>query len=222
MKKRSKKGFWIASGLLAVFVTWTVLTRVVDVQEIGPRESAVGFATLNEAVHVGTGVHLSLYILTDWLGLVPIGIALCFAVLGVIQWIHRKSMLRVDRSILILGIFYLVVLSIYVFFECVVVNYRPVLLNGFLEVSYPSSTTMLVMCIMLTALIQCNRRIKNSFVRRGVALAIIAFVVFMVIGRLLSGVHWLSDIIGGVLLSAGLVTLYASLVDYQNENINCL
>lgn len=32
---------------------------------------------------------------------------------------------------------------------------------------------------------------------------------FALLGRLISGVHWLSDIIGSILLSAGLVLLYA-------------
>jgi undecaprenyl-diphosphatase len=30
----------------------------------------------------------------------------------------------------------------------------------------------------------------------------------MVVGRMLSGVHWASDIIGGILLSLGLIMLY--------------
>ncbi|MBQ2911285.1 MAG: phosphatase PAP2 family protein, partial [Clostridia bacterium] len=93
-----------------------------------------------------------------------------------------------------------------------VVNYRPVLINGYLEASYPSSTTMLVMCVMPTAIMQFNARIKNNVLKRFVASAIIAFIVFMVIGRLVSGVHWFTDIIGGVLLSAGLVMMYRAVI----------
>ena len=100
----------------------------------------------------------------------------------------------------------------YVFFEVFVVNYRPVLIGGILEASYPSSTTMLVMCVMPTAIMQFNARIKNNILKRFVASAITAFVVFMVIGRLLSGVHWFTDIIGGALLSAGLVLMYRAII----------
>ena len=131
-----------------------------------------------------------------------------FALLGLIQWIKRKHLFKVDYNILILGGFYIIVMAIYVLFEMLIVNYRPVLIGGILEASYPSSTTMLVMCVMPTAIIQFNARIKNNVLKRFTASVIIAFIVFMVIGRLISGVHWFTDIIGGALLSAGLVLLY--------------
>jgi undecaprenyl-diphosphatase len=93
-------------------------------------------------------------------------------------------------------------------FEFVVVNRRPVLIDGYLEASYPSSTTMLVACVMPTALMQLHARIQNKTLRRVIDVVIILFTAFMVLGRLISGVHWLSDIIGGLLLSAGLVASY--------------
>lgn len=157
------------------------------------------------------GVNLLLYTVTDWLGLVPIAVAFGFAVIGLVQWIKRKSLLKVDGSLLVLGGFYIVVMAAYIFFEAVVINYRPVLIDGYLEASYPSSTTMLVLCVMPTAMLQLRTRIKNRVLRRCVLIAIAAFTAFMVIGRLLSGVHWLTDIIAGALLSTGLVMIYASL-----------
>ena len=208
MEKKNKKMLVWGVSLLWVFVLWTVLVRFVDVRAIGPRESLVGFATLNGYVHSLTGMHMSLYEITDWLGLVPIAVALGFAVLGLVQWIKRKSLLKVDRSILVLGGFYMIVIAVYIVFEMVVINYRPVLINGYLEASYPSSTTMLVLCVMPTAIMQLRTRIKNEIRKRGVISAILVFIAFMVIGRLISGVHWFSDIIGGALLSAGLVMSY--------------
>ncbi len=213
MKKGSKKNVWIGASLLAMFVAWTVLVRFVDVRAIGPRGSSVGFAALNRLVHEATGVHLALYTITDWLGIVPIGVALGFAVLGLIQWIKRKSLVSVDHSILVLGGFYLVVMAAFVFFEIVVVNCRPVLIDGVLEASYPSSTTMLVLCVMPTAVMQLNGRIKRAAWRGCITVIISAFICFMVIGRLLSGVHWVTDIIGGAILSAGLVMLYVGVTD---------
>ena len=208
MEKKNKKMLVWGASLLAMFVLWTVLVRFVDVRAIGPEGSSVGFATLNGFVHELTGVNWLLYTVTDWLGLVPIALAFGFAVLGLVQLIQRKSLWNVDYSILALGVFYAVVMAAYVFFEMAEINYRPTLIDGHLEGSYPSSTTMLVMCVMPTAAMQLDVHIKNTVLRRCAIIAIIAFTAFMVIGRLISGVHWITDIIGGALLSSGLVTVY--------------
>ena len=208
-----KQKFYIALGLLAAFALWTTAISLIDVQPIGPQGSTVGFATLNVFVHNLTGVHMTLYSITDWLGLVPVVFGFGFAMLGLVQWVKRKSILKVDHSILILGGFYIVTLAVYLFFESYVINYRPVLIEGYLEASYPSSTTLLVLCVMPTAMMQLRDRIKQPMLRKCVSIVITAFIAFMVIGRLVSGVHWLTDIIGGVLLSAGLVILYDSLAD---------
>ena len=210
MKRTGKKRIFVGAGFLAAFVLWTVLVSFVDVRAIGPNGSSVGFAALNGYVHERIGVNIPLYTITDWLGFVPIGVAFGFAILGLVQWIKRKSLLKVDRSLLALGGFYMVVLAAYIFFEIVVINYRPVLLGGYLEASYPSSTTMLVMCVMPAAMIQLRTRIKNHVFRRCVMVLIAVFMAFMVIGRLISGVHWFTDIVGGALLSAGLVMIYYS------------
>ena len=213
MKKKNSRLVWIGVCLLAVFVLWTMLICFVDVQAIGPQESSVGFATMNGYFHNLTGVNMSLYVITDWLGLVPIGTALGFAGLGLVQWIKRKSILKVDRSILVLGVFYIVVMAIYILFETVVINYRPTLIDGYLEASYPSSTTMIVMCVMPTAMLQCHARIQKRTVKNTVLLLLAAFTVFMVVGRLISGVHWVTDILGGVIFSAGAVTVYGAVLN---------
>ena len=203
-----RKSFYIGLGLLVLFIIWTVALQFVDVGAIGPQGSSVGFASLNKIIHNITGVNMSLYTITDWLGLVPICFIMGFGILGLCEWIKRKKLFKVDYSILTLGGFYIIVMLAYIFFEMYVVNYRPILINGILEASYPSSTTMLVMCVMPTAIMQFNLRIKNKGLKKCVNILITAFVVFMVIGRLVSGVHWFSDIIGGALLSSGLVLMY--------------
>ena len=208
MRKEKQKSLWIALGLLIAFVVWTVAIKFVDVQAIGPQESIVGFATINRFIHNLTGVNMSLYTVTDWLGLVPLCFIMGFGILGLCEWIKRKNLFKVDRSIFALGGFYIIVMTAYIFFEMFVVNYRPILINGILEASYPSSTTMLVMCVMSTAIMQFNSRIKNNGLKKCVNILITVFIAFMVIGRLVSGVHWFSDIIGGALLSSGLVLMY--------------
>lgn len=208
--KRIRKSFVASMCLLTAFVLWTIAICYVDVCAIGPQGSSVGFAGINGFVHNLTGVHFELYNITDWLGLVPLFVCMGFGILGLVQWIKRKSICKVDHDILILGGFYIITIAAYLLFESVVINYRPVLIGGILEASYPSSTTMLVMCVMPTAIMQLKSRIKNKAVCNIASVTIIAFIAFMVIGRLISGVHWFTDIVGGALLSAGLVMMYYS------------
>ena len=209
-----RKILYAALALIAAFILWTAVVSSIDVQAIGPQGSRVGLSAVNGWFHGLTGVHMTLYTVTDWLGLVPVAVVMAFAMLGLIQWIKRKRLFLVDSSILILGGFYVIVMGAYLLFEELVINYRPVLIGGYLESSYPSSTTLLVLCVMPTAMLQLRSRIRIKWLRAAVLAAIAAFMVFMVIGRAVSGVHWLSDIIGGGLLSAGLVLLYRHTVQH--------
>ena len=215
MTKRKKSGVLVARCLWLAFVLWTALVCVVNVQAIGPQNSKVGFATLNAFFQNLTGMNTWLYNLTDWLGFVPIAVAVGFFVLGIAQWIARKDIRKVDFDILALGVFYIVVGLTYALFEFVVINYRPVLIEGILEASYPSSTTMLASSVMPTAMLQLRKRIANKKLQTVVLSVTAVFTVFMVVGRLIAGVHWFSDIVGGLLFSGGAVLLYytAAFVD---------
>lgn len=206
MNRRSRA--ILPPALFLLFLLWTLAVSRVDVRPIGPEGSCVGFAALNGAFHRLTGVHMGLYTATDWLGLVPLFTALAFALLGLWQLLRRRSLFQVDRDILLLGGFYVLTLASYLFFEVNVINCRPVLIGGALEASYPSSTTLLTLCIMPTACWQLERRLRPGALRSVLTGGITLFTLFMVIGRLVSGVHWLSDIVGGALLSGALVTLY--------------
>jgi len=208
MKTKKIKNFVISAALLISFVLFTFLVKFIDVKSIGPQQSSVGLATINAWVHELFGENMTLYNITDWASVLAILIAFGFAILGLCQLIKRRSLLKVDSSILVLGGFYMLVFGAYLLFEICIVNYRPILINGVLEASYPSSTTILVMCIMPTAMMQFHRLIKNNKVIKTVNICCGVFIGLMVVVRLLSGVHWFTDILGGALLSAALVMLY--------------
>ena len=211
MKRENKKYLIVGLCLMAAFVLWTAAVCLVDVQPIGPQDSAVGFAAINGAFHAMTGVHMALYNITDILSVIPLGCVVAFGMLGLVQLIRRKDLRKVDGDILVLGGFYIVVLAFFCLFEVLDINYRPVLIEGVLEASYPSSTTMLALCVMPSVMLQLRRRMKDGAAKRCTQAVLFVFTAFMVIGRLISGVHWLTDIIGGALLSAGLVLLYDSI-----------
>ena len=214
---KEKRNLLAGVGLIDAFALWTVLLRCVDVQAVGQNGTKIGFAAFNVWFHQLTGVHMTLYTITDWLGLVPIFICLCFGVLGVAQLIKRRSLLRVDQDILLLGAYYVMVIACYLIFEMIPINYRPVLIEGRQEASYPSSTTLLVLSVMPTLWFQANRRASNVTTRKAAEVFVVAFSAFIVIGRLISGVHWATDIIGSILLSAGLYMLYRLAVIYSEK-----
>ena len=212
MKEQGRRYLWTGFSFVTVFAVWTALIKLVDVQDIGPMETAVGLATINGWFHKLTGVHMWLYTVTDWLGLIPVFVCLMFGGIGFVQLMQRKKLLKVDRDILLLGIYYLLVIFGYLVFEMIPINYRPTLIEGRLEASYPSSTTLLVLSVMPTLVFQTRRRLKNRKAKRIIDIMTVIFSLFMIIGRLASGVHWLTDIIGSVLFSAGLFCIYRAVV----------
>ena len=210
MKNKCRKIFLTGCMLTASFVVWTLLVMKVDVQPVGVNGTNVGFAGINTAFHNLTGVNMTMYTVTDWLGLVPFMVCALFAVKGFIQLVKRKSLFKVDRDIVILGIYYAAVICVYVFFEIFTVNYRPVLIAGTMEASYPSSTTLLVMAVMPTLVFQADYRLKKDKLKKMVRFVTISFSAFMVVCRLVCGVHWITDIAGGLLISSGMYCVYKS------------
>lgn len=203
-----KKRICFTGLFFVLFVGWTISVSFIDRNAIGPKGTVVGFSGLNKYFADIVGVNLTLYTITDILSIIPIAFAFGFAILGVFKLIKNKSIKKVDKSLLILGGFYVTLGAVYLLFEKVVINFRPILIEGNLEGSYPSSTTLLVLCIMPTVAFELFGRIKNNTLKKILVLLIFIFTIFMVIGRILSGVHWLSDIIGGVLCSCFLVFSY--------------
>ena len=212
MKELGKKRIFLGAVLVSAFVIFTWLVQNIDVKPLGVNETNIGFSTFNCTLHKLIGVNMTLYTITDWLGLVPLFVVAVFGVLGLVQLIVRKSLLKVDDDILILGLYYIVIAVLYIVFETIPINYRPILINGFLETSYPSSTTLLVLGVMPTLAEQINSRCKNNPLRITANLLITVFSIFMVVGRLVSGVHWFTDILGSVIISAGLFNIYKGLI----------
>ena len=217
MKKNGKRIMLLGGVLVAAFVVWTLLIQTVDVQPVGQNGTDIGFATFNCWFHKLTGVHMTTYTITDWLGLVPLFICMVFGMIGLVQLIKRRSLLKVDYDIIVLGVYYILVMFGYVIFEMIPINYRPILINGFMEASYPSSTTLLVLGVMPTLVEQMSRRLKNAVLKRSIMVFTVLFSAYMVIGRLISGVHWFTDIVGSIFLSMGLFYIYKAVVILLNK-----
>lgn len=212
---KSLRTKFITSGIAFVlFLIFTVFVKVFDVAVIGPLGSSVGLSLINKKIFELFGENKAWETLTEIIGFAAIAIAFGFCVLGVYQLIKRRSLFKVDHSILLLGAFYVLVAIVYVLFEIVVINYRPILVDGALEGSYPSSHTILVVCITASAMTAIGDIFKDKKTLVLVSNVILSLMLALTVaGRLLSGVHWFTDIIGGVMISTALTTLYGAFVD---------
>ncbi len=213
-KKQFKKMRMLGSIFFIAFLLWTAAIKFIGVQAIGPNGSLVGFAPLNAAFHRLTGENWGLYQVTEYLGVIPLCVVAFFGFVGLLQLIQRKSLFKVDKDIIALGVFYVIVIACYILFEKVVINYRPVLIDGVLEASYPSSHTLLALCVLPTAVYQFTARLGDGLVEKIINALLIVVTLCLVFGRLISGVHWFTDIVGGCLLAAALDFFYVAAVKY--------
>lgn len=210
---KNKKNIFLCISLTLISVFYTFLVKNVDVNNIGPKNTNVGFSTLNNAFKNLIGSDMRIYKITEIFGLLVFVICLFYGMIGIYQLIKRKSIKKVDKEIILIGIFYVVVLFVYILFEKLEINYRPILIDGKLEASYPSSHTMLALCVCTSSLILSKKYINKKYINiTNIITLILLFGVF--IGRIMSGVHWISDIIGGIIISFTLIMYYITINNY--------
>lgn len=208
LKRKIRERYTLAIIFLILFAVLTVLVQRVDVQPVGPNGSEIGFAKVNTAVHEKLGENDLCYKLTKLIGYLAIATAPCFALLALTQAIRKRSLSGVDGDLWALAVFYVLVGACYIAFEKYVVNYRPILVDGVLEASYPSSHTMLTTALFGMTIVQMRKRVHIKPLRGLIDIVLGVGIAAMAVGRLMSGVHWLTDIAGGLLLGLALTELY--------------
>lgn len=215
MKKRN---IIISIILLFIATIYTILVKNIDVSPIGPNSSSVGFSSINAFFQNLIGSHMTIYKLTEILGIIPLIIAISYALVGAFELFKRKSFTKVDYEIYVLGALYIIVLGLYIFFEKCIINYRPILIDGVLEASYPSSHTLMAICICGSSIIVNKKIFKNKISQIENKISIFLMIT-IVLGRFASGVHWFSDILGGIIISIALLfTFYTIVVSIPPKN----
>ena len=230
MKNSSKTRMsFILSGIfLALFAVLIVLVKTVDVATIGPEGTSIGLSHINAGVHEFFGINDTWYAITQATGVIAICLVGEYALIGLLELISRKSLEKVDGYLYCLGGLFVVVGILYVLFEKVVINYRPIIEEGaeHVEASFPSSHTMLVCTVLGSVIIIIRRygekasKIKND--KRALILQVVlaVFILLTVIGRLVCGVHWFTDILGGVLISAALLFAFSASLEILDAKTN--
>lgn len=209
--KKETRNILVSIFLTIISFLYVYLVKTVDIMAIGPKGSKVGFGTVNKYFKDMFTYNKTIYKVTEILGLIALLIVAIYGLVGLVQLIKRKSFCKVDKRIYILGVFYVLVGIIYVFFDKVAINYRPVLMDGKLEASFPSSHTVLAICVCVSAISINKFYIKDESKLKLANVFIMILMTLIVIGRFISGVHWFSDIIGGIVISSTLLSYYFSL-----------
>ena len=211
-----RKNIIISIILTIVAIGYTFVVKTVNVKAIGPNKSVVGLSKINSWFSNLVSSNMTIYKITEILGLAVLLIVGIYGLLGLIQLIKRKSLFKVDREIILLGVLYVLMAVVYVFFEKFIINYRPVLIDGELEASYPSSHTILAICICISSLIVSKNYLSDNYLKiSNIVTVLLLLGVFL--GRIISGVHWISDIIGGIIISATLLMYFYTLYDTRRK-----
>ena len=211
-----KKNVIISLVLIAICIVYTIVVKEVNVSAIGPNESKVGISCINDFFKDIIGVNKGFYTITNFMDIVLVLIPAIYGVIGLGQLIKRKNLMKVDRELYVLAIFYSIVVLTYVLFEHITINYRPVLINGELDLSYPSSHTLAAICICGSSIIINFRLFKDKGIFKYITLLSTISMFIIILGRLLSGYHWFTDIIGGILIASTLLYIFNSMLYKKN------
>lgn len=206
--KENKKHF-VTSGILFVaFIIFTFLVKSVDVQPIGPNGSIVGFATINSKISTLLGYNDTFFALSEILGYIGIATVIIFVLFGIMQLFIKKGFSKVDKDLYVLYGLYIFVLGLYILFEALTINYRPVILSEGLEPSYPSTHTMMSISYIGAAIIEFSARLKKERTKKIVVTLCTTDGLGLIVCRVLSGVHWITDIFAGILIASACFLLF--------------
>ena len=207
MRKKSLIQF-VAVTLIAV--VFTVLVKIVDVGFVSSTGSLVGFSSVNIPFSQKFGFNPIFYKVSEVLGYLIFLVIAVFAFIGCYQLIKRKSLMKVDKDLYALAITYVFTFALYIFFDKVlVINLRPIIMAGesIAEPSFPSSHTLLAVSVLGTEISVCGKIRRKSF-RVSLVIVLAILMGATVLSRLFSGVHWVTDIVAGILWGEVMMTLY--------------
>lgn len=205
--KKARLCYAFSALFLVLFMLLVSLLLTTDLRDTGLLESRIGLGGINLWARDAIGESHGWYLLSEVLGVLGILLAACFAALGLWQAIRRRSLRAVDKPLLCLGGLYIVLCAAYLLFELFVVNYRPVPEDGTLAPSFPSSHTLLALVIYCSAAVLFGR-ISHKTSRRIAVFSALGLSLLLVVARTASGVHWLTDILGALLLGGALVLCF--------------
>lgn len=206
--KKEAINFILAIVFLVLSAGFIYGCKNINVDKVGPNKVEVGYSSINEKVFNKLGKNDKYDKISDYLlyeAMATVGI---FGVIGLYQLIRRKSLLKIDGDIWMLAWYYVLVVAVYVGFDKLSINLRPILTEKGAEPSFPSSHTLITFCFLGVTMIQASDRVRKKALRWFINIVCIGSMLAMPILRLLAGMHWFSDVVGGIIIGHVFVLAY--------------
>lgn len=217
-----KTNYLLSLILLVIVIAYTILVAKVDVKPVGPVNPAtgvtseVGFSTINSAIAKKLEYNSTFYKISKYAGYLAFAFIAFYGVIGLAQLIKKKNLKDINKVLYALAVFYVCVAIVYALFEVLTINYRPVVMENELEASYPSSHTMLAICVCGSSLIVSHYLVKKEGFKILLNIAAVIMMILIVVTRTLSGVHWFTDIVGAIIISVFMLQTFASSIKSLN------
>lgn len=203
--------YWLIPSIsLVLFIIWTILVKTVDVHYITDI-GFLGFYSVNQNINdwVKTLNNSLFDKISNILLIVSIVTVFIFAIVGLVQLIKRKSFAKVDPIIYILLGLYVLSAIFYLVFELMKINFSPLSTKEDIKTSYPS-THLFISCSYVSAAVFVLFEYFDfkKIIKYIILGLLVIFVAIVFIIRLMSGNHYFTDLIGGLLLTISLVSLF--------------
>lgn len=207
---KKKTCITMACLFMGLYIVLLVMLYSVDVTFEGVNGSRIGLSGINIPIRDAIGTNMIFYNISKYVGALGIALVGVLAVWFLVRIIREKSLKALTRKEYELGVLYLLTCVLYVVFSKIVINYRPIIKwdEEGPESSFPSTHAMIAVVIFGSFCCIAGNYIKNEKLCKLIRILCVILAVLVIVGRMLSGVHWFTDIVGGVLVALSLVFAY--------------
>lgn len=208
-----KKGICITSISLGLFIILIILLKCVDVKTLYDCDS-IGLAGLNKVYY--KEYNKALDILSDVIFYLVIAFNVFLIVLYAINLSKTKSLKAGYKFYIYFSILLLGIILWLLFDKVICINTRPNIKDGVVEGSFPSTHVFLTAYIVLSSPYLFLKMEKNKGLEKAnklgfeeiITIIFISIALVMTVLRLYSGMHWLTDCVGGLILGFFLFGLF--------------
>lgn len=185
----------IISILWLILLIFTILVSFVDVKIFNVTNTKIGLYSLNKIFLVNSINSNYINIISNGIFLICLLVIILMLLLITFEYFKTK---KINKNNLNFFIHFLIMVLIWIIFDKIlIINYRPILINGNIEGSYPSTHVMVSTFVLLFLSDQLKKIFKNDKIFYIISIGLI---IIQSISRILLTMHWFTDIIGGLLI----------------------